>query len=455
MRRQNEARHGRRRLLGLAALAAAVTVLASACGSQAPVYITKTITPSANAQITVSSLPETSPTTDTSQSDDSASQTTTEPTTTAPKVDIRITASPEFGSKKLSPTTPVRVTSFNATLAKVEMVGDDGASISGEISEDDHTWTSKERLKYGVSYTVSGLAKGIDGSDKPFEGKLTTVKPKKTMAAYIQIPDGKTVGIASPIVVTFAGSVTNRAAAEKNLHVTTKDADGKKIEVEGSWGWMPDEDIQGNGVMQSRVHFRPKEYWPAHTRVHVAANLYGVDYGGAWGREDLTRDFKIGDNIVVKADVTSHRLVVVKDDKVIRNYPVSYGVPKTVDQGRTTVEGIHIVQGFEGDPKTGKFTMSNPKYGYHDVVEYWGVRINNNGEFIHVNKQTEAAGYLGKQNVSHGCVNMGMKDGKEFYDMMYYGIPVEVENTGVPMTERDYVWDWAYSYAQWKTLSAL
>src|SRR5699024_6577181 len=98
--------------------------------------------------------------------------------------------------------------------------------------------------------------------------------------------------------------------------------------------------------------------------------------------------------------------------------------------------------------------MSNPKYGYHDVKEYWGVRINNNGEFIHVNKETEAQGILGKANVSHGCVNMSMTDGKQFFQMVYYGVPVDVEGTGVPMTERDYIWDWSKTWNEWKALSA-
>ena len=35
------------------------------------------------------------------------------------------------------------------------------------------------------------------------------------------------------------------------------------------------------------------------------------------------------------------------------------------------------------------------------------------------------------------------------------GVPVDVEDTGVPMTQADYIWDWSVPYDQWKTFSAL
>lgn len=76
---------------------------------------------------------------------------------------------------------------------------------------------------------------------------------------------------------------------EKALAVTTDKGD-----VGGSWGWLQDEDNQGNGVRQLRVHFRTKDYRPGDTQVTVTATLRGVDLGiGAWGREDLNLNFTI------------------------------------------------------------------------------------------------------------------------------------------------------------------
>ncbi len=439
-------RNGRPSWLLALALTAFLALSACSAGSgPAIVTITTTAGASGTAPVTAPSLSSTPP--DGSPGTGSSPQPGTS-TSSSPAVPaMRVTAEPSFGSKRVGPNEPVRVTVFNAVLEQAEMTGDDGSTIAGEISDDEHTWASTGTLKYGVTYTIAARAKGLDGAERPIKGLISTVKPDETMPAYIQIPDGATVGIASPIVVTFAGAVKDRAAAEKQLHVTINGGDA----IEGSWGWMQDEDIQNNGVKQSRVHFRPKDYWPAGAKVHVEADLYGVNYGSGWGREKLVRDFTIGPKIVVKADVDSHRLLVIKDDEIIKNYPVSYGVPATKDAGRTTVSGIHVIT----EKKPGEFTMSNPKYGYHDVKEYWGVRINNNGEFIHVNKETEALGLLGKANVSHGCVNMGMRDGEEFFNMVYYGIPVDVEGTGVKMSYSDYIWDWSVSYDQWKSFSAL
>lgn len=430
----------------LALVATAGLLVLSGCSSQPPVVVT--VTQGAdNTAVTQPTI--TVPDTDASTAAPTTVSSEAPPTTSAAE-QARVTATPAFGSTGVGPNDPVSVLAFHATLTSVTMTGDDGSVINGDIA-DGKTWNAEGHLNYGVTYTITGDALAADGTAQPFTGTIATVKPAETMAAYIQIPNGAKVGIAAPIVVTFAGPVANRAAAEKQLKVTINDGQ----EIEGSWGWMQDEDIQGKGVKQSRVHFRPKEYWPANTEVHVEANLYGVDYGEGWGRENIVRDFVIGEKMVLKADVESFRLLVIVDDQVVKNYPVSYGKPASVDEGRATVSGIHIVQDKEDANPDGSFEMCNPKYGYCGVKEYWGVRINNNGEFIHVNKQTEAKGLLGKANVSHGCVNMGMKDGKELYDTVYYGVPVEVENTGVQMGYGDYIWDWAVSYDTWKTFSAL
>ena len=74
--------------------------------------------------------------------------------------------------------------------------------------------------------------------------------------------------------------------------------------------------------------------------------------------------------------------------------------------------------------------MCNPEFDYCNVTEKWAVRINNNGEFIHENALTTP--YLGKENVSHGCVNMGVGDAEDYYNSAIYGDPVEVSNTGSP-----------------------
>lgn len=434
-----------RRNVLLGGLGLTATAALTACSIGGPGALTTTVTVPPTTDPTI-------PTGQVSASSLTATTTGSAPVTSAAASTqpARMTMTPAAGATGVAPAGPITVTVFNAGIDEVALTGADGTTIAGTIAEDKHTWTATDRPKFGVKYTLTGTATASDGSRQPLTGTFTTAEPKETMRAAVQIPNGQTVGIAAPIVVTFAGQVANRAAAERNLHVTATDANDQPIEIEGSWGWMQDEDIQGNGTKQSRVHFRPKEYWPAGTKVHLEANLYGVDYGDGWGRENVVRDFTIGPALKVIAKVASHRLLVVEGDNVVENFPVAYGVPASVDDGRTTVSGIHVIT-----EKLDLKIMCNPKYGYCGFKAYWAVRMNNNGEFIHANQEVADKGLLGKENVSHGCVNMSLKDAKKFYDMVYYGVPVDVEDTGVPMTQADYLWDWSVPYTQWKTFSAV
>lgn len=357
---------------------------------------------------------------------------------------IRITAKPAFGSKDIGPNDPVTITVFSGKISKMTVTGDDGSTVDGKIGDDKATFTTTDKMAYGVTYTFDGSAVAPDNSVKKISGKVTTVKPKSTVQALIQIPEGKTVGVGAPVVITFLTPVGDKAAAEKALKVTTSRGD-----IKGSWGWLQDEDFMGRKTPQSQVHFRPDEYWPANTKVTVTADLAGVNLGnGGWGRGDLVRQFTIGRSLIMKAEVSSKHLVVWKDGQIFRNYPVSYG--KESEPGKTTVSGIHIVQ-----EKYPDFKMTNPQFGYYNLPEKWAIRINNNGEFIHHNAGVEKAGLLGKENVSHGCVNMGEKDAKELFDMVVYGDPVEISGTTQKMSEKDYNYDWKYDWDQWKTLSAV
>jgi lipoprotein-anchoring transpeptidase ErfK/SrfK len=424
------------RLRTLAALMGAAAVLAAGCSAPEEVVVVIVTTPgAAQSQVTVpaSSEPPAQPTSPTTQSSLSLAKA------------IRIASSPKFESKDVGPKEPFTVTVFAGTIKDIAVATSDGVPVEGGLDEKKVTWTAKERLEYGTKYVVKGTAVASDGSTKPIAGSISTVNPSSTVRASFQRPiaNGETVGVAAPIILTFFEPIQDKAEAQRALKVTTD-----KGEIVGTWGWLQDEDVQGNGQKYSFAHFRPKDYWPANTKVHVEANLRGVDYGNAWGREDIAADFKIGRSQVVKAEISSKRMIVIRDGSVVENYPVSYG--KEAEPGRNTVSGIHVVT-----EKYPEFKMCNPQWGYCNVPEKWAVRINNNGEFIHNNTFVEKQGLLGVENVSHGCINMGAADAEEYYRSALYGDPVEVTGTGVPMTEADAIYDWKYSWADWKKLSRL
>ncbi|HLU57285.1 MAG TPA: Ig-like domain-containing protein [Pseudonocardia sp.] len=343
--------------------------------------------------------------------------------------------SPGPNATGVDPRASATVTVENGTLDEVTLTGPDGQAVEGEPNAERTEWSTTVDLAYDTTYTWSGTATGRDGAKVPLQGSFTTLKPEKVVRGVINIGDGRTVGIAAPIRIQFNDHVEDRAAVERALSVETS------VPVEGSWGWLPDE----NGG--SRVDWRPREYWPPYTKVKVTADLFGVPYGnGRYGAADITSSFEIGRAQIVKADAASHRVKVIRDGEEVFDFPASFGLDS--DPRRNTRTGIHVV--------TEKFPerrMVSETFDY-DVNMKWAVRISNNGEFLHAQPATVAQ--QGRANVSHGCINLSPENAKRYYDSAIYGDPVEVTGTNVALSARDGdIWDWTLSWEEWKSLSAL
>nr|WP_235874886.1 Ig-like domain-containing protein [Saccharopolyspora aridisoli] len=349
---------------------------------------------------------------------------------TAPAV-AAVHFEPGAGAGEVSPTAPIKATVEEGRFESVQLTNADGKAVAGQLSADGKTWQAGEALGYGKDYTWSGQAVGTDGKKAPVRGSFRTVQPKKTVRATVNPTDDAQVGVAMPISVKFDEPVKDKAAAERALSVQTS------TPVEGAWAWLSDK----------QVDYRPKEYWPAKTHVTVKADLYGVPYGnGAYGLADLTSEFDIGREQIVKAAVGTHQMVVMRDGQQVASYPASFG--EEYDPGRNTPNGTYIVM-----QKNPVEIMDNPRYGYHDVRKTWAARFSNHGEFIHENQENAAA--LGKVNNSHGCINLSAADAKAYYDSALLGDPVEVTGSASSMEPRYDVYDWILSWDQWKAKSAL
>ena len=371
-----------------------------------------------------------------SDTESGSSSTTTTTSTSTPPI-AAVTASPAIGSSDISPVAPVTVSVADGTISDLALNRADGTPVTGALSADGTTWTLGEVLGYGKTYTYTGHALGTDGQSVPIEGTLSTVDPTDTVRTTVSPGDGEVVGVAAPVMVSFGVEPTDRAAVEKAISITTTPA------VEGAWAWMQHDD--GRWALD----YRPKDYWPSGTQVHVEAKVYGVDFGGGyWGREDVTSDFTIGRNQVVIADVNSHEMVVQQDGVTVASFPASYGRgDDTGDPNLITRSGIHIVM-----EKFETKLMSNPRYGYSNLPEKWAVRISDNGEFIHANPNSTSA--QGSSNVTHGCVNLSVDNAKQYYDSVLYGDPVEVSGTDAYLGPEDGdIYDWAIPWEQWVTMS--
>ena len=215
-------------------------------------------------------------------------------------------------------------------------------------------------------------AVGVDergGPGAPLDQTFRTVAPEQTLEiASIRPTDGQTVGVAMPISITFDAPVTDRAAVERRVSVTTS------VPTEGSFRWMSDE----------QLNWRPKEYWRPGTQVTVEAQLFGVDSGeGLYGAEDTTFSFTVGRDQRARGDVNAHTLVLYQDGQELRSLPASYG-----RDIYPTQYGVHVAFEKHEVKRMRSDTWGGPAEGtpgFYDEDLPLAVRISNNGEFVHVN----------------------------------------------------------------------
>lgn len=341
----------------------------------------------------------------------------------------KVTSTPADGATDVGVHDKIELKVDQGKFEQVTVANKAGKKLKGTLADDKLTWTSAEELGYGKTYTYTAKATGTDGKPVQASGKFTTVKPKNVVRATLYPGDDAEVGVGMPVSVRFAAPVKDRKAVEKalTLHSTPT--------VEGSWGWINDQ----------QVDWRPKKYWPAHTKIKLAAKLYGVDFGGgAFGKEDVTTSFKIGRNQVVKVHTPDHKMRVYRSGKLTQSYPSSNGLDSNPD--RCSPNGTFIIMSKE--PKT---RFDNARYGYTNVWKKWAMRLSNHGEYIHENQ--ENAGAIGSYNNSHGCVNLLEADAKKFYDSALVGDPVEVTGSIKGAVKTSEVNDWLFSWSQWQQMA--
>ena len=343
---------------------------------------------------------------------------------------------PANAADNVVPIVPVSVEVDDGWFQRVALTNSSGKVVAGAFNQDRTVFTATEPLGYDQTYTWGGSAVGHDGKAVPVTGKFTTVSPTKKIGGAFQLADGQTVGVAAPIIIQFDAPISDKAAVEKALTVTTTPP------VEGSWAWLPDE------AGGARVHWRTREYYPAGTTVNVDAKLYGVPFGdGAYGADDISLDFQIGRRQLVKAEVSSHRIQVVTDEGVIMDLPCSYG---EADKARNvTRSGIHVVT-----EKYADFYMSNPAAGYSQRSRTLG-GPDLQQRRVHP-RQPGERGRPG-QHQRHQRLHQPVdRRRRAVLHTAIYGDPVEVTGSSIQLSYSDGdIWDWAVDWDTWVAMSAL
>ncbi len=193
-----------------------------------------------------------------------APATTASPSPIAPPV-AKVSSSPAFGAKALTPAAPIKISVTQGKITELTMTNPTGKVVKGAISSDGASWSLGEVLGYGKTYKVVGSATGTDGKVVPITGSYTTVTPKTKVRTTITPGDGQVVGVAISVIVSFSVKPADGDAIAKNISITTTP------KVTGAWVW-----VQHDGGLWA-LDFRTKDYWPANTKVHVEANVYGLE----------------------------------------------------------------------------------------------------------------------------------------------------------------------------------
>jgi lipoprotein-anchoring transpeptidase ErfK/SrfK len=349
----------------------------------------------------------------------------------APTVPKYLQISPASGSKNASPSDGVTVTAVRGGKISAVAVKSSGTSpVAGTLSVNGASWHSTYALPTGQSYTVT--ATGTDGAGHPVTAtsKFSTLTPSAAFHAEIFEGAGATYGVGMPIMLTFDHPITNKAAVERALTLTTSKP------VVGAWYWDGSEQLD----------FRPRDYWPADTTVSFSSHLDGVEGAqGVYGIHDLSQTFNIGQSVIAVANTSSFHTQIYVDGKLKYTWPISTGKTVTPTPNGTylTVEKANPVRMIGGKKGT-------PDY-YNELVN-WAVRFTYSGDYYH--SAPWSVVNQGETNVSHGCVNLAPEDAQAFYNLAVPGDPVTITSSSKAGKWDDGWTQWFWSWSQYLAGSA-
>jgi lipoprotein-anchoring transpeptidase ErfK/SrfK len=343
--------------------------------------------------------------------------------------------SPAADAKDVVAATEIKYDSEDAANTSVVVKDADGAEVKGTLDKDKKVFTPAKALGWGKTYTVT-----VNGTASGDKGGTTTStftvmkKPSKLVRVSSFLGDGQTVGVGMPMIVKFGRSVPEkyRAEVQRRMPVTATPAQ------EGIWRW----------ISPTEVHYRPKTYWKANTKIFYKVQLAGVPMGDGWyGRSDLTVDLKVGRSLVMTVSNKTKQMTVTQDGKVIKTIPVSLGKKTTPSSSGTMViieKKEHTVFDTTDELPPGE--------GYRTKIDY-AQRITWSGQFVHAASWSE--GVQGKRNVSHGCVNVSEAMGKWLFSRTMLGDPITVSGTEEKLKNGNGWTDWNMSWEEYKKGSAI
>ncbi|WP_051940161.1 L,D-transpeptidase [Phaeacidiphilus oryzae] len=334
---------------------------------------------------------------------------------------------------------PVKLNVTGGTLASVTVADSQGDPVAGTLKSG--TWTPTSPLGTGAKYVLRASATSGSGT-KPKVDRIsfTTESPgsdSQMLLDSISPAKDSVVGVAQPVSIIFSTPVAEsaRAAIEKQIKITTSNG------TTGAFHWFGD----------SRVDWRPQNYWQTGTKVTVAADFNGVSDGnGRLGIHDYVHHFTVGSDVRVVDDINSHQMKVYNGGKLVRTMASDAGRP-----GMSTWTGtmaiidkqptVHMTSCSVG------IACSKSDPNYYDLSLPWDLHLTYSGTYIHYSTGDTDPG---SDNSSHGCIHLALADAKWLYGYVKPGDPVTVNGSGDKAAADNGFADWNMSWSQWKTGSS-
>jgi lipoprotein-anchoring transpeptidase ErfK/SrfK len=302
-----------------------------------------------------------------------------------------------------------------AAAAAVIAVGATVAGITYATSDNGHHRTASQRSPAVVTH-ASTSAPAVPST--PVHIKLLN-------------SDGADYGVGMPVVAFFSRKITNARALQAATTVTVNGAAAK-----GAWYF--ESSAAGNGPIEG--HFRLRDYWPAHAKVHIAIPAQGVSAGtGLSFNDSLTLDFTTGPKDVAVVNDATHRMIVSSDGKRWGSFPVSLGAHRT-----PTTRGTKVIM-----EKGASICMRGP--GYNECGIKYTQRLTYGGEYLH--SAPWNIGNIEKGiDSSNGCTNLLPADAARLFHFLRVGDVVQYPNAGGPAMQLGSGYgDWNVPWSSWQT----
>jgi lipoprotein-anchoring transpeptidase ErfK/SrfK len=345
---------------------------------------------------------------------------------------VQLDTLPADEAKQVNPAGPVTLKVKNGRIDRVALTSGSGDAVDGTLSPDASSWTATAPLKFNTRYSYTFAVVDAVGRTSNTTRSFTTVSTANEADAAIYPLDGMKVGVAQPLQITFSEPVLNRDAVEKAIKISSTSGQA------GEFHWFSN----------SMVRYRPESFWTANSTISMDLQLFGVELGnGQVGNFNKKVTIHIGDKKVGIADAVAHTFTASVNDRPAGQWPATMGDTR-FPSARGYLVFMEKYRVEHMDASTIGLKPGDPAY-YGQLDVNYATRLTPSGEFIH--QATDSAmPFLGKANLSHGCIGLGPDGAKWVFDNMTTGDVVQVVNTdGDFAAVDDGYGDWNIPWAQY------